>query len=583
MQGKQQDASGLEAVSGTGRNRPRGWMALLGLAMILGGALLASAIQTAAGTRISDIRFRGADGTVMSALLYVPAGASAAAPAPGILAVHGYINSREMQDGFAIEFARRGYVVLAMDQTGHGYSGGKAFSNGFGGPDGFAYLRSLPFVDRNQIGLEGHSMGGWTVLAAAATMPDAYRSIVLEGSSTGAPYAKEGSPTWPRNLGLVYSRYDEFSQLMWGVGRAADVGQSVKLQTVFGTNEPVVAGRLYGSIAAGTARHLDQPSTTHPGDHISTAAIGDATDWFARTLAGGHPRPASDQIWYWKETGTGIGLLGFVPFVLGIFDLLLALPFFASLKGEAVAASASRDGRWWRTAALTAGLPMLTFFPVFIAIFLLVPATAVLPQTVTTQVTVWALVGAGLTLWLGRRGQGAAVRVSRPEWGRTILLALVTVLIAYAVLGGVQQLFLTDLRFWVVAVKPPSPRQWLIALVYVVPITLAFLATARVLAGSLTVAGDGAVARYGSAMLTLSGGFILLLGLVYGLFFAAGTLVTGFDPLTTVIAIQFVPVLAAAAVVMIFAWSRTGSYRSGAVLAGLLITLYVVAGTATQG
>ncbi|WP_201721683.1 hypothetical protein [Caulobacter sp. B11] len=29
-----------------------------------------------------------------------------------MLAVHGYINSRETQSPFAIEFARRGYVVL---------------------------------------------------------------------------------------------------------------------------------------------------------------------------------------------------------------------------------------------------------------------------------------------------------------------------------------------------------------------------------------------------------------------------------------------------------------------------------------
>ncbi len=58
---------------------------------------------------------------------------------------------------------------------------------------------------------------------------------------------------------------------------------------------------------------------------------------------------------------------------------------------------------------------------------------------------------------------------------------------------------------------------------------------------------------------------------------------TGFDPLTTVIAIQFVPVLAGVAAVMTFGWSRTGSHRSGAVLAGMLVTLYVVAGTATQG
>jgi pimeloyl-ACP methyl ester carboxylesterase len=557
------------------------WMlAAIGLAMILGGALLASEIQTSGATRVSDIRFRGADGTEMSALLYVPASASPTRPAPGILAVHGYINSREMQDGFAIEFARRGYVVLAMDQTGHGYSGGKAFSNGFGGPDGLAYLRSLPVVDKDQIGLEGHSMGGWTVLAAAAAMPDAYRAIVLEGSSTGAPYAKEGTPAWPRNLGLVYSRYDEFSQLMWGTSRALDVGQSAKLKQLFGTADTVQAGKLYGSIPAGTARYLVRPSTTHPGDHFSPAAIGAATHWFARTLSGGTPRPAGDQIWYWKEIGTGIGLLGFVPLVLGLFDLLLALPFFASLQGNAVAAIPGRDARWWRRAVIAAGVPVLTFFPVFIAIFLLVPATTFLPQTVTTQVTVWALVGAGITWLFGRRSLVAPG--PRVDWLKTILLALAVTAIAYLVLAVVQRVLVTDLRFWVVAIKPPSARQWLIALIYVVPITLAFLVTGQMLR-SLTVARDRTVARYGSAMLVLSGGFVVLLGLVYGIFFATGTLVTGFDPLTTVIAIQFVPVLAAVAAVMTLAWSRTGSHRPGAVLAGMLVTLYVVAGTATQG
>lgn len=578
MRRSQQFTGGYGARGGS-----RGWLAALGLVMILAAALAASTVQRTAGTRIADIRFRGADGTVMSALLYVPAGASAAAPAPGILAVHGYINSRETQDGFAIEFARRGYVVLAIDQTGHGYSGGKAFANGFGGPDGLRYLRSLPMVDRDQIGLEGHSMGGWTVLAAAAAMPDGYRAMVLEGSSTGAPYAREGSPGWPRNLALVYSRYDEFSQVMWGVPRAAEVGRSAKLRRLFGSAAPVAAGQLHGAIAAGTARLLLQPATTHPGDHFSRVAIGDATGWFARTLAGGHPRPAADQIWYWKEIATGIGLIGFVPLVLGLFDLLLALPPFAALRGRAVAAVPRRDARWWRTATWSAALPALVFYPVFIAAYLLVPPTRMLPQTVTTQVMLWALAGAGPTLLLGRRRDGALARVRQPGWGRSILLALAVTLIAYAVLALVQRLLLVDLRFWVVALKPPSARQWLIACVYAAPIMLAFAATARVLAASLTVAGDARATRYGAAMLTLSGGFVVLLALIYGILLATGTLITAFDPLSTVIAIQFVPVLAAAAAVMTFAWSRTGSHRPGAALAGLLVTLYVVAGTATQG
>ena len=89
---------------------------LLGCVLILFGAFLASAIQTAGGIQVKDVRFRGANGATLSALVYIPSSATPQTPAPGILAVHGYINSRETQSGFAIEFARRGYVVVEMDQ-----------------------------------------------------------------------------------------------------------------------------------------------------------------------------------------------------------------------------------------------------------------------------------------------------------------------------------------------------------------------------------------------------------------------------------------------------------------------------------
>src|SRR5271156_3012037 len=224
-------------------------IAIAGAILILAGGLLAYLTQTSGGIRIEDIRFKGAKGDTMSALLYIPPNASAQTPAPGILAVHGYINSRETQDGFAIEFARRGYVVLALDQTGHGYSDPPAFANGFGGPDGLTHLRSLDFVDKNNIGLEGHSMGGWAVLAAAAAMPNDYKSMVLEGSSTGAPFAAQGTTSWPRNVALVYAKYEEFPALMWGVERGQDVAQSQKLWALFGTQGPVEPGKVYGDVA----------------------------------------------------------------------------------------------------------------------------------------------------------------------------------------------------------------------------------------------------------------------------------------------------------------------------------------------
>jgi len=181
----------------------RKWsLAIAGVILILAGGVLAHLTQTSGGIQIRDLRFKGDKGNTMSALLYIPPNATAQTPAPGILAVHGYINSRETQDGFAIEFARRGYVVLALDQTGHGYSDPPAFANGFGGPDGLAYLRSLDIVDKNNIGLEGHSMGGWTVLAAAAAMPNDYKSIVLRD-----PRPANHSPPRAPRTGRATSRW----------------------------------------------------------------------------------------------------------------------------------------------------------------------------------------------------------------------------------------------------------------------------------------------------------------------------------------------------------------------------------------
>jgi pimeloyl-ACP methyl ester carboxylesterase len=509
----------------------------------------------------------------MSGLLYIPQTATPMTRAPGILAVHGYINSRETQDGFAIEFARRGYVVLAMDQTGHGYSGGAAFSSGFGGPAGLRYLRSLPMVDTSNIGLEGHSMGGWTVLAAAAAMPSDYKAMVLEGSSTGKPFAADGTRTWPRNLEVVFSRYDEFSKIMWGVDRAQDVTRSDKLKAVFGTDRPIVPGRIYGTLGDGTARRLETPVTTHPGDHFSTQAIGHALDWFAVTLKPVTPRADGDQIWYWKEVGTGVALLGFVALILGTFELLLAVPVFAGLRSKPPANGPGASAGW---VAMTAIVPILTFFPAFIAVTLLMKPSTLLPQTINNQVIVWALVNTALTAVFGLRG--GKDPAPRFDILRGAAIALLTTGVGWLSLYVIDQLFKVDFRFWVVALKLPDPAQLRIMLSYFPPLLLFFLVSQQALCRRLA----GASAPYATAIAALAGGFALFLALDYGVFFLTGTLPTAFDPLSTVVAIQFLPLMSFVAVLSVFTWRRTGSAIPGALLSALLVTWYVVAGTATH-
>ncbi|WFU19485.1 alpha/beta fold hydrolase [Bradyrhizobium sp. CB3481] len=571
--------------------RGRWSLAIVGVVLILLGGVLAHFTQTAGGIRIEDVRFKGAKGNTMSALLYVPPNATPQIPAPGILAVHGYINSRETQDGFAIEFARHGYVVLALDQTGHGYSDPPAFANGFGGPDGLAYLRSLEIVDKNNIGLEGHSMGGWTVLTAATAMPNDYKSIVLEGSSTGKPFAAEGTPNWPRNMALVFAQYEEFPVLMWGIEKARDVTASPKLWAVFGTQGPVEPGKLYGDIAEGTARVLYTPAITHPAEHISRQAIGYSLDWFARTLQGGTPRPASDQIWFRKEIGTGIALIGFVALLIGAFDALLEAPMYSRLRLPEIADGtmpehAATTGRRWTAAfILSAFIPALTYYPAFALGGTFLKPSAVLPQGITNQILAWAVINGLITLGLMRFAPKRASRagIVLPS----AVIAIATVAIGYAALWLSDLAFKIDFRFWIVAVKLMSAKQFLIFLIYLAPFTAFFVVALHVLHRNFSTMAAPRGALYLTNILALTLGFIVLVGGQYLILWLTGALFNplpdpGFVPLSTIVAIQFIPLLAICAVIATFTWRRTGSSLPGALICGLFVTWYVVAGTATQ-
>ena len=571
--------------------RGRWSLAIVGVVLILAGGLLAHFTQTAGGIRIEDVRFKGAKGNTMSGLLYIPANATPQIPAPGILAVHGYINSRETQDGFAIEFARRGYVVLALDQTGHGYSDPPAFANGFGGPDGLAYLRGLEIVDKNNIGLEGHSMGGWTVLAAATAAPNDYKSMVLQGSSTGKPFAADGTTSWPRNVALVFAQYEEFSTLMWGVDLARDVTQSPKLWALFGTQGPVEPGKVYGDIAQGTARVLYTPAITHPAEHISHEAIGHSLDWFAKTLQGGTPRPVDDQIWFRKEIGTLIALIGFVALLIGAFDALLEAPMYSRLRLPEIADGTmpehtAASGRRWTTAfILSAFIPALTYYPAFALGGTFVTPSAFLPQGITNQILVWAVINGLITLALMRFAPKRASRSGIVL--QSAVIAVASVAIGYAALWLADLAFKIDFRFWIVALKLMSAKQFLIFLIYLVPFTAFFVIALHVLHRNFSTMAAPRGALYLTNMLALTLGFIVLVGGQYAILWLTGKLFNplpdpGFVPLSTIVAIQFVPLLAICAVIATFTWRRTGSSLPGALICGLFVTWYVVAGTATQ-
>ncbi|WP_331503284.1 alpha/beta hydrolase [Phenylobacterium sp.] len=559
----------------------RNWgFLILGLVLILGGSYLAHAVQTSGGVTLKDVRFAGDNGLTQSGLLYVPSSATVQRPAPAVLVSHGYINTREMQSPFAIELARRGFVVLAMDMIGHGYSDGAVGqSKDLGGPAALRFLQSLPYVDRGSIGLEGHSMGGVPVMSAAASQPDGYRSIVLEGSTPG--FLGANSPASPRDLAVVFGQYDEFAPLMWGVPKGSLVSQSHKLAKAFGVPGPVVVGKIYGTIADGTARVLENPPVTHPWEHFSRAGVGGAVDWFEKTLAGeANPLPPGDQIWVWKDVGTALAFVGFICLLIGAFEVLLTLPVFASLNQPAQPISERRGGRWWLAFLLTAAVPALTFYPLMkLGVFFF--PMQLFPQSIQNQLIVWALINAVITVVLSLVVRGGKP-VFTTDWPKSAAIAVATVAVGYLSLVVVDAVFKVDYRFWVLGLKPLDGRHALMAIPYLVLWAVFFLVALRALAANLAVKGEGFLMQAGSWKIAMCLGFIVLLVVQYATLFRTGLLFTPSEPLNTIVAIQFVPLLAVVGAIAAVTYRRTNSYVPGALICALLLSWYVTAGTATH-
>ena len=575
---------------------------LVSLILIVAGSIIASVVQSdGCKVTVRDVRFAGTGGAMMSALLYIPNNATPKTPAPGILAIHGYINTRETQSGFAIEFARRGWVVLELDQRGHGYSDPPVGANGYGAIDGLAYLRSLDFVDKTRIGLEGHSMGGWASVIAAHARPDDYRAMVLEGSCTSTKYSNQyvpfpGSPTFPKNLAVVYSTYDEFSILMWEIPVARDVVNSEALKKVFGVGEAIQPGKIYGSIEKGTARVLYQPKTTHPGDHLSCAAIGNAIEWFTKTLGDDKTLASDKQIWYWKEIGTLIALIGGILLIFAAGDRMLNSGYFSSLKGTPQNPKPATGAGWWIGAVLMVVIPAITYLPLTLIGNVIVKPSWIFPQKETNNVMFWLIVNGVLSLiffciwhFLSNRkkGGGAAAYGLKAQWKKIGLSAWFAFLVVFAVylsVAVISYLWNVDFRLWIVQLKPMSPLQIKIALRYLIPFALFYLMFAVALHGQLSLSKGSLSKKMIVSMLVSSIGYLALLLLMYIPLFAGKALGVPDARMTlyAIIAIPILPLFIIVSLISTYFYEKTGLVYVGAFMNAFFITWYLVAGMATS-
>ena len=191
----------------------------------------------------------------LQGLLYKPNSVSSTNPAPGIVHAHGIANSKEVTSNFALELAKRGFVTLAIDEAGHGNSGGnwatvfKKTDPSLGVISAANWIKDQNFVNPNAIGVIGHSMGADAVMSGALNSTLIKATICIGGGLNGTLSTFINmSANRPNNLLYIIGKFD----VLFNIHQV----ENSDLKQVFNTTSSIQENKLYGSFSDLAARKL---------------------------------------------------------------------------------------------------------------------------------------------------------------------------------------------------------------------------------------------------------------------------------------------------------------------------------------
>ena len=306
----------------------------------------------------------------VSYTVYKPNNASATNMLPAVFVVPGFTRTKATMSQYAIELSRRGAVVFVIDPGSQGattYGGydydvesgeyvldadGNKTQNSYSvARSGMGYLMQyvynnideFDYIDRDRIGLVGHSAGGGdsTKLAADFAGSSYNESIVKALYISG--YIKTSAANVYNNLrcnaALSYAKYDE------GAFRYQDENQSYeiialrfinevnsKTKSANGIYETFIEDQDYGSIEKGTYRIIHHEDINHCFEMYDGASITNTTSFFRRTMSLSASIEDSSQVWFGKELSNGISLVAAFAFIISLLYVIVDnIPFMKSL------------------------------------------------------------------------------------------------------------------------------------------------------------------------------------------------------------------------------------------------------------
>lgn len=307
------------------RIRPRYLVFIISIIMIISGISLAWGAQNNFGAvQASEITLTTSEGVPISGILQRPNAATSASPLPGVVVIHGIIQSKEWVMAFGIELARRGFVVLTIDAVGHGNSGPSVAPNSDrGGLAALEYLDSLPYV--SNLGMVSHSMGAGIAIQTINETSIQLDGLVLVGGGSGSP-TSWANASYPHNLLFIVGLYDELFDVPRLLNDLADP---------FNTTSPVIPGYLYGDYATGTGRMIILPPTNHLFETVDSTCISATTDWLINSLKGGPDAywiPSQNLLYPLWLVGGFLACLGALLSVFALFTIVIGFSVFRLIR-----------------------------------------------------------------------------------------------------------------------------------------------------------------------------------------------------------------------------------------------------------
>ena len=357
--------------------------------------------------------------------LYKPKDVSSSNKAPALLMLHGYQNDHETDAAYCIELARRGVVVMAIDEFGHGstsismvnrgfvnhkvtvnygndseadgtyteiggqtrykvlmnfsnlsffndkYSkdedGNKIYDSSMGGIAAYRILSAMDYVDNTRMAVSGHSMGtwaSWTTSAAYSGTEIEPQATILQCGELFTSDAYDANNIKFNNVLLLTSKYDEFNYFRDYSTKTVDddVINNDLSKEFLGTDSPAW-NTTFGSFQDGSARRRQLLITNHRLATHDATALQTSIEWLTEAIGVKTTLASDNLVFMKKEVLELIATLCAVASTMALMCVLLDTKLFADLSApELVAQRKGRKGwAYWKGAVITILIAFATY------------------------------------------------------------------------------------------------------------------------------------------------------------------------------------------------------------------------------